>query len=447
LLFVLLTVANAAEVEWSGHYRTRGLAYRNLSLSNSNADALGGTAYADHRLRLAPTFHLSSRVSVHTQLDFLPYTPWGTTTSTFFDPVTGQAIDLAYADGVGPYADEGDGASYLGNLYVRRAYADVYTSVGRLRFGRMPMHWGAGVLYNAGDTVLSEYGDSADRVQFTTRAGPVYVMAGYDVLYSGFTEATVNGHDDMQAVDVAVAYRTEATSIGLYNRYRFQPQQDFQSYQGSLWGAVELGPVHTELEVVGVVGAGDLSDELNDQKIRAGGALLTADAQFDKIHGGLAVAVASGDGDDSDGVLNGFTFDRDHNVALMMFEEPMPILAAVPNEANGGRDESAVVTGDGFTNGFYLAPRVGYDLRPDLNANLTYIASRALQAPSWTEEKGYGQEVDLGLTYHPFEHFSAVGTFGVFIPGPYYSQYEHDELGSGFDAPAVGGRLMLNAEF
>ena len=93
MLFALLTVANAAEVEWSGHYRTRGLAYRNLSLSATNPNAIGSTAYADHRLRLQPAFHLSSRVSVHTQLDFLPYTPWGVTTDAWVDPVTGQAID------------------------------------------------------------------------------------------------------------------------------------------------------------------------------------------------------------------------------------------------------------------------------------------------------------------------------------------------------------------
>jgi hypothetical protein len=448
VLFALLTVANAAEVEWSGHYRTRGLAYRNLSLSATNPNAIGSTAYADHRLRLQPAFHLSSRVSVHTQLDFLPYTPWGVTTDAWVDPVTGQSIDLAYADGVAPTGDETNGSSYLGNLQVTRAYADVYTPVGRLRFGRMPMHWGAGILYNAGNDVLNEYGDSADRVQFTTRAGPVYVMAGYDVLYSGYTEAFEGGHDDMQAVDVAVAYRSEALSVGLYNRYRFQPKYDFRAYNGSLWGSAELGPVHAELEAVGVFGEGDLSDEVDNQRIRAAGGLLTADAQFDKILAGLQAGVATGDGDDSDNTLNTFTFDRDHNIALMMFEEPLPVLApAVLNDANGGRDTTTVVTGDGFSNGFFLAPRIGYALRPDLSADVTYVAARALQSPSWTDEKGYGQEVDLGITYRPFEHFSAVGTFGVFFPGPYYSEFEDDTLGGDFDSATVGGRLMLNAEF
>ncbi len=448
MLFVLLSVAGAAEVEWSGHYRARALAYRNLSLSTTNDNALGGTFYADHRLRLQPAFHLSSRVSVYTQLDYLPYTVWGGASDSWVDPVTGQAIDLAYVDGVSPYSDESDGSSYLGNLQVTRVWADIYTPVGRLRFGRMPLHWGAGVLFNAGNDPLSEYGDSADRVQFTTRQGPVYIMAGYDLVSEGYRDATAGQHDDMQALDLAVAYRSEAASVGLYNRYRFQPSQNFNAYQGSLWGAAELGPVHAELEAVGVFGRGDLSDALNDQRLLAGGAMLRADTQFDKVLGGFEVGIASGDDDDTDGDLRTFHFDRDHNVALMMFEESMPMLApAVVNDANGGRETGAVLTGDGVSNAFYLAPRVGYQLRPDLKVDLTYVAARALAAPSWTEEKGYGQEVDLSLRYSPFEHFEATGTAGAFLPGPYYSAYEDDTFGGGFDAPSFGGRVLLTASF
>ncbi len=448
MLILLLSVASAAEVEWSGHYRTRALAYSSLSLSTTNDNALGGTYYADHRLRLQPGFHLSSRVSVFAQLDYLPYTPWGTSADTWLDPVTGQAIDLAYVDGVTPIANEGDGGSYTGNLQLTRAWADVYTPVGRLRFGRMPLHWGAGVLYNAGNTPLSEYGDSADRIQFTTRQGPVYVMAGYDIIYGGFRESYDGSHDDMQALDLAVAYRSEAASVGLYNRYRFQPKQNFRAYQGSLWGSAELGPVHTEIEAVGVFGRGDLSDELNDQRILAGGGIVRANAQFDKILGGFEVGIATGDPDEDDGDLRTFTFDRDHNVALLLFEEPLPVLApAVLNEANEGRDSSLAITGDGVSNAFYLAPQVGYQLRPDLSVDLTYVAARALAAASWTEEKGYGQEVDLAVRYTPFEHFEATATAGLLLPGPYYSDFEDDTLGGGFDAPTFGGRLLLTAAF
>lgn len=448
ILLTLLTTANAAEVEFHGHYRARGLLYDNLSLSDTNANALGRTSYADHRFRLSPAIHASSRVGVFAQIDMLPTTVWGDSTNTWVDPVTGEAIATAYADGVVPYGDTEDGTSYLRNIQVTRAYADVYTEYGRLRFGRMPIDWGVGVLFNDGNDPLDEYGDTGDRVQFTTRVGPVYVMGAYEIINEGLLERQ-ELEDSMNAADLAVAWQTETLGVGLYNRYRFQRTPQFGAYNGSLWAHLEMGPANVDAEIVGVFGRGDLDTGVNDIQVLAAGGVLDGTIDIDKIHGGLQFGLATGDTDPNDNVLRTFAFDRDHNVALMMFEEPMPILASgVVNDANGGRDTDAIRTGDGISNALYIRPTIGYQLRPDLSANLAYIGARALQLPDDEQgDRGYGQEVDLGLTYTPFEHFSATGTGGVFFPGPYYQNFEHDTLGGGFDATTFGGRLVLTADF
>lgn len=448
-MMMFATPADAAEVDFSGHYRARGLYYDNLSLSDTNPNALGPSSYIDHRLRLIPAIHASSRVSVHAQIDLLPTTVFGDSPNTWVDPVGGEAIALAYADGVAPYSDSEDGGSYLQNIQVTRAYADVYTDYGRLRFGRMPMDWGVGLLFNDGLDALDEYGDSGDRVQFTTRAGPVYVMGGYELIHEGLLERSGENDDQMQAADLAVAWQTETMALGLYNRYRFQRDPGFRAYNGSLWGHLELGPADVDAEFVGVFGRGDLDTGVNDIQVIAGGLVLDASIDIDKIHGGLEFGLGTGDKDPSDNVLRTFQFDRDHNVALMMFEEPMPLLApSVVNEANAGRDDDAVRTGDGMSNVIYIRPQVGYQLRPDLSADASYIAARALQVSDAEQNnRGYGMEIDVGLTYTPFEHFSAEAMGGVFIPGPYYENYEHDALGGGFDAPALGGRLLLTADF
>ena len=449
LLFLLtLLTAEAAEVEFHGHYRARGLVYDTLSLSETNPNALGRTSFVDHRLRLAPVIHASSRVGVYTQIDMLPMTVWGDSTNTWVDPVTGDAIAMAYADGVVPYGDADDGTSYLQNIRVTRAYADVYTEYGRLRFGRMPIDWGVGLLFNDGNDPLDEYGDTGDRVQFTTRVGPVYVMGAYELINEGLLDRDVT-EDAMNAADLAVAWQTETLGVGLYNRYRFQRNPEFGAYNGSLWAHIEMGPANVDAEIVGVFGRGDLDTGVNDIQVMAAGGVIDGGIDIDKVSGGLQFGLATGDTDPNDNVLRTFAFDRDHNVALMMFEEPMPVLgAAVPNDANGGRDTDAVRTGDGISNALYIRPHVGYHLRPDLSADLAYIGGRALQLPDDEQaDRGYGQEVDLSLTYRPFEHFSATGTAGVFFPGPYYENFEHDTLGGDFDSPAVGGRLLLTADF
>lgn len=442
----LLTPAHAAEVTWEGHYRARGLVYNSLSLANptDNANSLGMSAGMDHRFRLQPTFNISSNVAIAAQLDFLPLGYWGDSINTWTDPVTGSPIPQAYADGVTPYDNAEDGGSYLHNISLVRVYGDIYTPIGRLRFGRMPLNWGAGLVYNDGLDVNSEYGDSADRVQLTSRVGPVYVMGGWETLNEGF----ISQRDDMQAFDLAVAWRSETAALGLYNRYRFQPDT-FNAYAGDLWGFAELGPVKVELEVAGVVGRGDLDTGVNDVTISSVGGILRATAGLDKVYGGLEVGYANGDKDPNDSEIHTFTFDRDHNVALMMFEEPMPLLAAaVPSDANGGLDTSAVRTGDAISNAIYFTPWVGYKVRPDLSGELALIGARqAIPQTGFEDNKGYGWELDATITYAPFEHFELRGTGGLFLPGTYYSNYTNADLGGGFDGPAGGGRILGVAKF
>ena len=162
---------SAAEVEWAGEYRARGLLYDSLSLSRDNDQAEGTSSLIDHRFRLRPTFFINSNVSLGAQVDMLSLTGWGDSADTWYDPVTGDNISLAYADGVQAWSDEEDGGSYRYNIQLTRAWADVYTGIGRVRFGRMPLHWGAGIQFNDGLATDAEYGDTSDRVQFSSRVG------------------------------------------------------------------------------------------------------------------------------------------------------------------------------------------------------------------------------------------------------------------------------------
>ncbi len=444
-MMLAMAPAHAAEVTWNGHYRARGLIYDSLSVSSTNAQAEGTSNLFDHRLRLRPGIYVSSRVGVFTTFDVLPLTPYGDTANTWYDDVEGAAIPLAYADGVAVGADAEDPTAWASNFQVRHAYADLYSDIGRFRFGRMPHHWGAGILFNGGFGPESEYGDVSDRLQFTSRAGSVYLMGAWEPIFEGYEGVP----DDMAALDFSVAYRAETTGLGLYNRYRYQPSASFNSYTGDLWGYAELGPVKVQTEVAAVFGGGDLDTGANDISIAAVGAMLEAEVGLDRLIGGLELGVATGDAEPDDSKIKTFSFDRDHNVALMMFEEPMPVLeASVITESNGGRDYDAVRTGEGVSNALYLRPWVGWRFNDDLATDLQLFAARAAKVPEDEEaNRGYGMEFDLSLRYDPYEHFWVKGTAGVFLPGPYYTTYTHDELGTGFDDVTLGGRLYATVEF
>ena len=54
------------------------------------------------------------------------------------------------------------------SIRVKRAWAEYMTPVGELRFGRMPDHWGLGILHNAGDGYDDDYQSTVDRIMFIT---------------------------------------------------------------------------------------------------------------------------------------------------------------------------------------------------------------------------------------------------------------------------------------
>ena len=444
LLTLLVAVAPsfAGEVDWEGHYRGRGLVFNSLSLADEvdNANAEGASAWTDHRLRLQPTFWAHSKVSIHAQLDMLPLGEWGDTPNTYTDTWTDSAVPLAFTDGVAPYDDEADGGSYLRNVSLTRAWGEVYTPIGKLSAGRMPLDWGAQIMLNDGLDPEDEFGDTGDRVQLQSKVGPIYLLTGLETVSEGFKSVS----DDMHIADVALAYRRETVGLGLYNRVRFQDfGETYLGYTGDLWGFAELGYATIEAEVVGVVGRGDLDTGANDVRVSAIGAMVSATVERDRLYGALELGYASGDQDPNDSELHTFAFDRDHNPTIMLFEEPMPTLEpAVLNDSNGGRELGAVRTGEGISNAMYLNPKVGYLLTDEVSGDLSVFAAR-MARPSSVEESrpNYGVELDVNLRYQPVENFYLKGTGALFLPGSYFSQYESAELGGGFGNPAVGGRL------
>jgi len=435
LLAIALTpTVSAAEVVWDGHYRADANAFQTLSLSADNENSEGLSAIVDHQLQLRPTFAISQNVAFHTQVDILSGTAWGAAADAYSNS-QGDSIPTVFADGVDTSAT---------NMRLTRAWADVYTDYGRLRLGRMPLEWGAGILLNPGTSPDSEYGDTSDRIQFTSLVGSVYLVAALDIVDEGFYGVS----DDFQIANAAIAYQTETIGIGLLNRYRFQPSSNFSSYTGDLWAKANLGTISAEMELALHMGGGDLSTGENDISVFAWGGVLNLSTVVSQYVVGLEVGVATGDENPSDSELTTFTFDRDYNRAFLMFEEPMPVLAAsVVNEANGGRDYDAVRMGEGISNAQYLRPYIGFAPFDGIAIEASAFMARADMLPDTELERSYGSEYDLTVSWTPYDKFTLTGTGAVLTPGGYFSSFEHDDLGGGFGDTTYGGRLMATVDF
>ena len=451
LLAVLLAApmtADAAELVFDGHYRARGQAFNSLSLADPdvNANAEGAALYTDHRLRLQPTFLLSDRVSITTQVDVLPYVLWGDEAVQRADVDPGQDLSaVVLSDSVQPPTS--DGYATGSNIQATRVYGEVQFPAGTLRFGRMPLEWGMGMVFNAGNEAWQEFGDTVDRIQFTGKAGQVYLQGGIETNAEQF----VNEGDDVWGISGAVLYQTELASIGTYNLYRRYGYDGstFGLFTTDFWAEAEAGPLLIEAEFAANIGRGDLTDGIEDASLSSFGAALNAEMRFDKLSLGLGAGAATGDGDSNDNDYRTFTFDPDFNQTLFLFEEPMPtLLPTVQNEANGGRDTSAARTGYALRNTFYGRPHVGYEVTDTLDANLSVFVARAAKlTASEAGNEYYGSEVNARVIWTPYTHFSLDSTLGVFLPGAYFSNFTDDDLGGNFDRPAVGAQVLGTVRF
>jgi len=229
-------------VELHGYFRTRGELYHNFSLgrpafqgsddqnlwpqpldhSYTQANGTpkqillcGNTAtfpcedrtesHANLRLRLNPEIHISDNLRIMTQVDLLDNLVLGSTPDSYAmrPSGTGSTGYSPAVNGYNGYAPLGafsitQGSptagvnGYRNSIDVTRAWAEYMTPVGQVRFGRMPSHWGLGMLVNSGDKLDDDYQSNADRIMFVSgiKSMDLYFGGSWDFVSSGPTNSS-----------------------------------------------------------------------------------------------------------------------------------------------------------------------------------------------------------------------------------------------------------------
>lgn len=186
-------------LELDGYFRLRTDWFKNFHLGHIDDPALGGAPFprslscgaptitgagcddslssANMRLRLEPTINLDERTSIHIQADVLDNLVLGSTPIhqdlSSYDDVNQPPVG-AFSGTQGP--PQAGVNSDRDSIVVKRAWAEIAVPLGILKFGRQPNHWGMGIWHNAGglDPISgaydydADYGDSVDRVSFST---------------------------------------------------------------------------------------------------------------------------------------------------------------------------------------------------------------------------------------------------------------------------------------
>jgi uncharacterized protein (TIGR04551 family) len=161
--------------------------------ANCPSKNIGG---ANLRFRLEPTLNVTDQVRVHAQIDVLDNTIMGSTPDSLAGiegynrpPSTGNPTDAAPNQFLGwnqdPPEDSQNG--FVTSIRAKRAWAEVDTEFGSIRFGRMPWHWGRGMFYNQGSCADCDVGTTVDRVMGLTTVYGHQIAAAWDLGAQGPT--------------------------------------------------------------------------------------------------------------------------------------------------------------------------------------------------------------------------------------------------------------------
>lgn len=450
-----------------GEYQLRYHAQSDLRLQpparHPEATTLGQNHYLYHWLRLNPRFRYRDKIQVVGQIDIPRGLIVGDTTQ-FVDRARDALDDQRWYE-----------------VHPRYLYVEWSSPIGVVRLGQQGAYWGMGLLANDGDhpSLFGDYarGSLAERVLFATtpmgKGTPLTVVLAGDLVFEDNTADLLDGDDPspghtgkigdraLQGV-LAALWRKKRGEIGLYGAVRSQ-DRDKESIDA-------LTP-YTEKLTVGVV---DMTAKLNgqvpgsraflygqfewayvfgstnyvrsnygapldpgaareDERIRTFGAAATLGAvtlsgdgadRFGRFVAELEWGWASGDADPMDGTTKRFTFDPNHNVGLVLFDQVLAWKTA--RAATIAQDKEIV---NRASPGLQFLPSKGGVF------GATYLNPRFVYRPKrFLDLKGGAVIAQTTADFVDPYHVGALGNYANYDGG---DDLRHDlglELDLGFDA-------------
>ena len=194
---------------------------------NAGANTIGcpdqSLGNANMRLRIEPTINISDQVRVRSQFDVFDNLILGSTPDSLVNPYipnqntgVGQTSATAPADVLSNTQN-----SYAASILAKRAWGEIDTELGSLRFGRMPWHFGRGMYFNRGDCADCEGGTTVDRLMMlTTVYGHQLALSldwgaqGYDLGYTDLGQKNIGGFPlDLTQKDDVTQFTAALTKV------------------------------------------------------------------------------------------------------------------------------------------------------------------------------------------------------------------------------------------
>lgn len=436
--------ANAGDLEWSGIYRFEGYSINNPNLNGRGRD-LG---YGQHHLVLRPKIVAGDGLTIFGQFNIL--NEENNYANSQMGDIWGSGVRGNAAANTTTSSNNSNALSERqasGVLRVSQLYLTLSQEYGSLIVGRAPLQFGLGMTHNAGRGLFDHWYDTRDLAGYKFLIGNFFVMP----MYGKPSEGEINKTDDVTDLMVQAQYTNPETDLELGAFYHIRKSSDQGSdapisanpgeYMGGAGATTSAGISSKQINLYALRNSQNLRLGLEasflsgETGVRtAGGANVTYDSfgvAFELEYRpesrwvwGLNAGMASGDDPTTDDKFEGFIFDRNYDVAMLMFNRPLGendvlrtrTLTGNVRDADGYVNQADV---EAISNVFYVAPRARYKFNDRWSLDNSVITGVISTNPLLNKDipKSLGFEWDISLNFTPRKGVMWVNQVGMLFPG------------------------------
>lgn len=424
---VVASTASAVSIDWKGTYRFEWNQVDRPTL----ATPYGTKSYGLNYLSLTPKIIATDGMNIVSKFDILANQD-PTYSSAQFGQLWGEGwpnpSSSAFQSNVNsqtkPYTQ----------MLVSQLYLNLNQEFGALVLGRAPIEFGMGITHNAGDGAFDHWGDTMD-------------MAGYKFIVDNFFFMPIVGRvydqnvaqgNTVQDIILQLQYESKETGslIGVMHQTRKASLGANDSpIAGTKVGEYSVQNVNfilgREWEKFGFkIEAGFTSGgtgvQVAGEEVKANGYGIATEFFFprkdSKYEWNLRLGVATGDDPNSAGTYEGYQFDRNYDVALLMFNHRLGQKDFLTTDMikDTTKSVSTSLDDEAISNAVYISPKLVYawSERLDLNNTLTYaqVMTNPVAGNSGFS-KDLGFEWDIELVYKPTDRIQWINQLGFLFPG------------------------------
>jgi len=435
----------AGDIEWSGVYRLEGYSLKNSEMRGSRKRELN---YGLSHLVLRPKITAGDGLTIYGQFDVFNNADYP---NSQMGQVWGSGVRTGAANAT-TSSDNSNATSRTQKaetLEVSQLYLTYSHEYGQAIAGRAPIHFGLGMTHNAGRGLFDHFYDTRDLVGYKFVVGNFYVLP----MFGKPSEGAIGRSDDVNDYMIQAQFENPESDIEMGVFYQLRKSGDQGSDAPAPGGADGLygGPGATQsaginsrmvnifalrdnerfrlgLEASFMSGENGVADA-NGGKVSWGGFGIATEAEYrpegSAWRWGLKAGTASGDDPASTSKFEGFSFSRNYDVAMLMFNHPLgqadlfrtrPVHGADVRDADGNITKADV---EAISNVLYVAPTARYAFNDKWSLDNTIVTGwmNSNSVPGKSVSKDLGYEWDAAIVFSPRKGVAWVNQMGLLFPG------------------------------